>query len=56
MVRLENCYSSWELERTIVRFLGYYNQERVHEASGNVTPDEMYHGRRQEFLRRRERI
>jgi len=30
VVRLENCYNPWELELPIVRFVGYYNQERTH--------------------------
>jgi len=40
----------------IVRFVGYYDQERVHEAIGNLPPDELYHGRRRDILSRRERI
>jgi len=34
----------------------YFNHERVHEAIGNVTPDDMYHGRQHEVLIRREKI
>ncbi len=37
-------------------FADHYNQERVREAIGNVTPDDMYHGRQSAILSRREKI
>jgi putative transposase len=56
VVRLENYYNPCELERAIARFVDYYNHERLHEAIGNVTPDDMYHGRRWEILSHRTKI
>ena len=56
VVRLENYYSPWELERAVARFVAYYNYERLHEALGNVTPDDMYQGREHAIVSRREKI
>jgi transposase InsO family protein len=56
VVRLENYYTPWELERAIARFVEHYNYRRYHEALGNVTPADMYSGPQREILSRRERI
>jgi hypothetical protein len=42
-----------ELRRTMQAFIDYYNHRRYHGAIGNVTPADVYYGRREEILRRR---
>jgi len=56
VVKLENYYSPWELERAIGSFVEYYNNDRYHESLANVTPADMYDGRQREILDKRERI
>jgi putative transposase len=53
---LENYYSSEELEYQVGVFVEYYNNNRYHEALNNVTPSDVYHGRDQQILTRREKI
>ena len=56
VVKLEHYYTPWELERAVARFVEHYNHRRVHESLCNVTPADMYAGRQQAILYRRERI
>lgn len=51
-LHLENCDSPWEVERTIAGFVEPHNHKRVHEALGNVPPDDMYCGRQRAILSR----
>ena len=53
VVKLQNYYQSEVLEREIARFVDYYNNKRVHESLGNVTPADVYCGRHRQILEAR---
>ena len=56
IVKLQNYYFPWELEQELSKFVDYYNNHRYHESLNNVTPADVYFGRRREILTKRDQI
>jgi len=56
VVKLEHYYFPWELENAIAEWVTHYNHERYHESLDNVTPADVYNGRRNDILDRRSMI
>jgi putative transposase len=55
-ILLENYYLPGDLEAEIGAFVADYNHRRYHESLGNLTPADVYFGRGQTILIKRERI
>ena len=55
-ILLEHYYLPGDLEAQIDAFVGHYNHCRYHESLGNLTPADVYFGRGQTILLKRERI
>src|SRR5471032_2169991 len=55
-ILLENYYLPGDLEASIGRFVDLYNHRRYHESLSNLTPADVYFGRGQTILLKRERI
>lgn len=56
VVNLQHYYLPGELEREIGRYVKYYNNQRYHESLDNLTPADVYFGRKRERLTVREMI
>jgi transposase InsO family protein len=56
VINLDKYYYPWELEKQLEEFVNYYNHERYHESINNLTPADIYDGRRKEILNERGEI
>ncbi len=56
VVKLDNYYYPWALEKEIDVFVKYYNTKRYHESLNNVTPADVYYGRYHEIESERSKI
>ena len=55
-ILLENYYLPGDLDNRISAFVDYYNNQRYHESSGNVTPADAYFGRHTASIEKRKKI
>jgi len=55
-ILLEHYYLPGDLQAQIDAFVEHYNHRRYHESLGNLTPGDVYSGRRETILLERERI
>jgi putative transposase len=56
IVKLDHYYRPEELNAALEIFVSYYNHERYHESLDNVTPCDVYFGKKELILRKRDRI
>jgi transposase InsO family protein len=55
-ILLEHYFLPGDLKHQIEAFVDHYNHQRYHESLNNVTPSDVYFGRAQAILNKRERI
>ncbi len=55
-ILLNNYYLPSKLQEHLQRFVSYYNHERYHESLDNLTPADVFYGRREKILKQREMI
>jgi transposase InsO family protein len=56
VIKLDNYYLPGDLEQEIAKWVNHYNNERLHESLDNVTPADMYFGRKEKILTKRDII
>jgi putative transposase len=56
VLKLDHYFCPEELNTSLENFVHYYNYHRYHESLDNVTPADVYYGKREQILKRREKI
>lgn len=56
IVKLNHFYHPLQLIETSKEFIDNYNEKRYHESLKNVTPADVYFGRANQILRKRDQI
>lgn len=56
IIKLEHYYFPEELKQRLAEFIDYYNNRRYHESLENVTPADVYFGRKESILKQRQII
>lgn len=56
VVKLQKYYCPDELKEAIAHYVNFYNHFRYHESLDNVTPADVYYGRKEAILKQREAI
>jgi len=56
VIKLDNYYSPGELKQRLSEFIEYYNNYRYHESLNNLTPADVFYGRDQKILEKRQQV
>ncbi len=56
LLLLEHYYLPEELQARVQEWVHYYNYHRYHESLDNLTPIDVFSGRKEEKLKQREKI
>ena len=56
IVKLDIYYSPDQLRKAIADFVCYYNTQRYHEALDNLTPADVFFGRKKQIISKRQQV